>query len=110
MPKINKETDKDNAEAYALLTRALALEPDNALLLSHAAWALDHRGAMGWPPIGPDDRQKCTELARRGLQRAAGDPTVMGKCGIALIQTAKEYDWGMAVSPSGGEGQSRTIC
>ena len=109
VPKINKETDKDNAEAYALLTRALALEPDNALLLSHAAWALDHRGAMGWPPIGPDDRQKCTELARRGLQRAAGDPTVMGKCGIALIQTAKEYDWGMAVIESAAKANPNNM-
>ena len=52
VPMINKETAKENAEAYALLTRALALEPDNALLLSHAAWALGHRSAMGWPPIG----------------------------------------------------------
>ena len=95
VPKINKETARDNAEAIALLTRALALEPDNALLLSHAAWALDHRIAMGWPPVGPDDRRTCAELARRGLQRAGGDPVVMAHCGIALLQSGRDYDWGM---------------
>ena len=73
------------------------LEPDNALLLAHAAWALDHRRAMGWPPFGADDRQNCFELARRGLQHAAGNPTVMAHCGMALIQTGRDYDLGMAV-------------
>ena len=52
LPKINDETSSENAEAHALLTEALALEPDNALLLAHTAWALAHRTAMGWPPIG----------------------------------------------------------
>ena len=97
VPMINKETAKENAEAYALLTRALSLEPENALLLSHAAWALGHRSAMGWPPITPDDVRTCVELARRALQRAAGDPTVLAHCGVQLLQTGKEYDWGMAV-------------
>ena len=32
--------------AYTLLTEGLALEPDNALLLSLAAWALNYRRAM----------------------------------------------------------------
>ncbi len=97
VPMINKETAKENAEAYALLTRALSLEPENALLLSHAAWALGHRSAMGWPPITPDDVRTSVELSRRALQRAAGDPTVLAHCGVQLLQTGKEYDWGMAV-------------
>ena len=94
----------ENAEAYELLTKALALEPDNALLLGHTAWVIDHRCAMGWPPLSPDDVQKCAELARRALQHAAGNPTVMAKCGIALLQTAKEYDLAMVVLQSGLSG------
>ena len=97
VPKINKETAKENAEAYRLLRQALAIEPDNALLLAHAAWALSHRYAMGWPPIGDDDVQTCLELSRRALQRAAGDPVVLAHCGMNLIHTAKNYDLGMAV-------------
>lgn len=52
---------------------------------------------MGWAPIGPDDVARCTELARRGLENAGGDATVMAHCGMALLQVAKLYDWGMAV-------------
>jgi hypothetical protein len=64
---------------------------------AHAAWALEHRSTMGWPPIGSDDRERCVGLARRGLRFAAGDPSLMAKCGMALLQTGKDYDGGMAV-------------
>ncbi|MGO4841211.1 transcriptional regulator, partial [Rhizobiaceae sp. 2RAB30] len=77
LSKILAETADENAAAYAMLTKALALEPDNANLLSLAAWALEHRITVGWPPLGADDRERCFELARRGLEKAAGDPTVM---------------------------------
>jgi TolB-like protein len=95
--KISSETEPDNAEAYALLSEGLAVEPDNPLLLSHAAWALEHRHTMGWRPFGPDDRTKCIELARRGLDNAGGDAMVMAHCGMALLQTAREYDWACEV-------------
>ena len=100
VPKINKETPKENAEAYALLTQALALEPDSALLLSHAGWALGHRNSMGWPQITPNDAQTCVELSRRALQLAGGDPTVLAQCGLNLLQTGREYDLGMAILES----------
>ena len=66
-------------------------------MLALAAGAIEHRGAMGWPPFGPDDRERCADFARRGIQHAAGDGTVMAHCGIALVQCVKDYDWGMAV-------------
>ena len=105
VPKINKETARENAEAYALLTEALALEPDNALLLAHAAWALGHRSAMGWPPIGPDDVGDCAELARRALQRAAGDPTVMAHCGLRPAPDREGIRLGHGGPRVGGAGQ-----
>jgi TolB-like protein/Tfp pilus assembly protein PilF len=97
LAKISSEKEADNAEAFALLRQGLAAEPDNPLLLSHAAWALEHRHTMGWPPIDKDDRERCIEYARRGLQAATGDAMVMAHCGVALMQTAKEYDWAVAV-------------
>lgn len=93
---ILSETEAGNVAAHGLLTGALAAEPDNALLLTHAAWVYEHRLTVGWPPFGPDDRAKCADLARRGLEHAAGDATLMATCGIALLQGAKDYDWGMA--------------
>jgi TolB-like protein len=97
LPKILAETERENTAAYALLTDALALEPNNGLLLAYAAWVLEHRTTMGWPPLSQHDRQKCFEFARRGLENAAGDPVTMTHCAMALVQVAREYDWGMAV-------------
>ena len=95
--KMLTESERANADVHALLIRALALEPDNARMLAHAAWAIEHRGAMGWPPFAPDDRERCADLARRGLEHAAGDAQVMAHCGMAILQCVKDYDWGMAV-------------
>ncbi len=94
--KLSTQLKEDNAEAYALLTEALALAPDNARILGHSVMALSHRISMGWPPIGTDDVQRCSELARRALRLASGDATVMAMCGVMLVHTAKDYNWGMA--------------
>ncbi len=103
LPRLYSMTAEGYADAYGLLTEALTLEPDNALLLAYAAEALHHRSTMGWAPIGPDDIPTCAELARRGLQHAGDDALAMGFCGNALLQTVKEYDWGMAVIQSAVE-------
>ena len=81
----------------ALLTQALALEPDNALLLAHAAWALSHRNAMGWPPIGPDDGRPAPTSRAAPCSARPGIPTVMAHCGLNLLQTGRTTTWGMAV-------------
>ena len=51
---------------------------------------------MSYPQIGPDDRQTCAMLARRGLERAAGDATVIAHCSMALLHNSKDYDLAMA--------------
>lgn len=94
---ISAESQEDNMIAHRLLGEALVIEPDNALILAHSAWVLEHRNAMGWPSAGPDDREHCVAFARRGLRHAGGDPRVMTLCGMALVQTGKEYDWGLEV-------------
>ncbi|WP_018236857.1 winged helix-turn-helix domain-containing tetratricopeptide repeat protein [Ensifer sp. BR816] len=109
LAKISTEAERDNAEAYALLMKGLEAEPDNALLLSHAAWALEHRHTMGWPPLGEDDLGECAALARRGLEHAAGDAIVMAHCGVAMLQTAKEYDWAVAVLQSAAEANPNNL-
>lgn len=96
LAEIFSETEPGNLAAIALLEKGLALEPDNALLLTSAAWALEHRLTMGWPPLGPDDRQRCAALARRGLERGESDAVVMAQCGLSLLQGAQDYDLGMA--------------
>ena len=109
LTKISSESAEDNADAYALLTEALALEPDNAVFLAHAAWALERRISLGWPAIDKDDREKCADLARRGLEHAAGDAMLMAHCGMSLLLGAKDYDWGMAVVQAAVEANPNNL-
>ncbi|MCA1439963.1 winged helix-turn-helix domain-containing protein [Ensifer sp. IC4062] len=97
LPKILAETADQNAEAHALLTGALAQEPENPLILALSSYVIEHRRTMGWPPFGPDDTPRCIELARRGIERANGDALVLAMCGITLIIVARDYSWGLAV-------------
>ena len=96
LPRLSMETPEDNAEAFALLTGALVLEPDNPVFLALASFTIGHRDIMAYPPVSPDDRQECAALARRGLERAAGDATVIAHCSMALLHFSKDYDWAMA--------------
>jgi TolB-like protein/Tfp pilus assembly protein PilF len=103
MPKFNSQSVDDSAEAYALLMEAVNLEPDNPLFLANAARAIGHRGAMGWPPIGPHDREISTQFVERALLLAADDAVVLAYCGISLIHFIKDYDKGMEVIRSAVE-------
>lgn len=97
------ETEAGNAEALALVQEGLTREPRNAELLTLAAWALEHRATVGWPPFAPDDRQRCGAFARAALERAADDAAILSRCGISLMQGAREYDLGMAALRSAVE-------
>jgi tetratricopeptide (TPR) repeat protein len=94
---VDDETEAGNRAAHDLLEKALQHEPHNPLILGHMVWALEHRCAMGWPLIYPDDVQRCVDYARRGIHHAAGDARVLGQCAIALIQPGRDFEAGMAV-------------
>jgi TolB-like protein len=100
---ILSETEAGNAEAHALVLKGLEQEPRSALLLTLAGWAIEHRCAMGWPPFGPDDRRRCAAYARAALEGAGGDALIMSRCGVSLLQGAREYDWGMTLLAAGVE-------
>lgn len=97
LAELQEESPDANARAHGLLLQALAVEPDNPVLLAHAAWALEHRNSMGWQPLGADDVGQCLAYARRGLQHAGGDARVMAQCGMALLQAGRDYDAGLQV-------------
>ena len=98
MPKLITQSIADNDQACALLEKALELEPDNALVLANSVRALGHRNAMGWPPIGRDDKGLCAARARRAFELAEGDAAVMAHCGISLVHFAQDYEVGMAMA------------
>ena len=70
-----------NAEAYALMERAIALEPNYGPFLAGAIWILTRRVVMGWPTLTGDDRAAALDLVRRALAVADGDAAVLAQCG-----------------------------
>ena len=96
LPKIRAGTQDENAAAYALLSKAIGLEPDNGILLASALELLQWRVGAGWPTITGDDKAAWRDLARRALANAHGDAAVLVRCGHGLIKIGREYELGLA--------------
>jgi tetratricopeptide (TPR) repeat protein len=97
LSKIYTMRPEDNAEAYAQMIEAVALEPDYAPFLTNAIWALEFRVEMGWPTLTGDDRAACLDLVRRALANAQGDMAVLAQCGTALLSVGRDYDYGLRI-------------
>jgi TolB-like protein len=97
LAKMYVHSPEANAEAFHLLQRALAIEPDNAVYLSTASWALEYRLSVSWPPISPDDRKLCVALALRALALAGDNARVLGNCGLTIQSNGGEFDRGQLV-------------
>jgi TolB-like protein/Tfp pilus assembly protein PilF len=106
---IGEESEEANMKAHALLLQALELEPNNASVLAHLVWALEHRIAMGWPSIRPNDRDRCLDYARRAIEHCAGDPRILAPCGMALVQTGRDYVGGMQVIEAAAAANSNDL-
>jgi adenylate cyclase len=87
---------EDNAETFAQMMQAVALEPHYAPFLAGACWALEFRVAMGWPTLTGDDRAASLDLVRRALADPQGDATVLAQCGLTLV-SLRDYDRGMQI-------------
>jgi TolB-like protein/Tfp pilus assembly protein PilF len=83
------------ARAYQLFSEALVLEPENVMFLSGASEAIQNRISQGFPPFGLDDRERCLDLARRGLRLAGNDASAIALFGMSLMN-AREHELGYA--------------
>lgn len=98
LPMHLSQTRDANAEAIALLLRAIEFEPNNPTYLVYAGNALLHRSTMGWPAIGEDDAALGIELVERALSNARDDAVALSLCSMMLIHNLKDYDRGLALS------------
>lgn len=88
-----------NAAGLALIERAVALEPGNAVYLASGVMLLMHRASLGWKRAGAaDERALCAAYIERALANGHGDATVAGICGNALIQYFRDYDRGFELT------------
>ena len=86
-----------NADAYALIERAIALAPSYGPFLAGAVWILTRRVAMGWPALTGDDRAAALDFVRRALAVADGDAFVLAQCGYTLASIGEDYRRGMQI-------------
>jgi TolB-like protein/cytochrome c-type biogenesis protein CcmH/NrfG len=98
LPMHLSQTESDNAEAVALLLRAIELEPNNPTYLVYAGNAMLHRWSQGWPPIGEDDDRRGIALVERALANARDDAVVLSLASMMLIHNLKDYDRGLELS------------
>ena len=78
----------DNAAAFALISAALEIEPENAAFLATACEILGgQRIPMGWEPLTSDDRELCRVYAHRGLALNAVDAGQLALFGMGVFRT-----------------------
>ena len=84
------------ADAFALLRRAIELDPGFALAMAYAAWTLEKRIALGLPPLGRDDSAECLRLALTALAADREEPIVQVIFGWLKIAIAGDFEPGLA--------------
>lgn len=98
LPMHLSQTRDANAEAIALLLRAIDLEPNNPTYLVYAGNAMLHRSTMGWPAIGNDDTALGIELVERALANARDDAVALSLSSMMLIHNLRDYDRGLVLT------------
>lgn len=98
LPMHLSQTRDANADAIALLLRAIELEPNNPTFLVYAGNAMLHRSTMGWPAIGDDDTARGIELVERALANARDDAVALSLSSMMLIHNLRDYDRGLVLT------------
>ena len=84
------------AVAIDLLKRAVKLDPDFALALAYASWALEKRLTLRLPRLGDDDEAECLALAQAALTADGDEPLVLAIVGFVTIVVGGSFETGLA--------------
>lgn len=84
------------AEAFVLLSRAIALDPGFALAKAYAAWTLEKRITLGLPPLGSDDAAECLTLVQAAVEADGDEPIIQVIAGWLRIAVASDFEPGLA--------------
>jgi adenylate cyclase len=97
-------------EALKLLGRAIEIDPRFALAKAQAARCYAWRNPQGWATDAEAEQAKAAGLARKAVEIAGDDPTVLWMAGFALwqlridLEGAMElYDRAIALNPSSAQ-------
>ena len=86
-PHLWAHRPQDNAEAIALLDRALALEPQYGLAAALAAWAHGQQIAYNWSSDFSAERQVAGRLIEQSVMWVHDDPTALTALASAMMMT-----------------------
>ena len=109
LPMHLSQTRDANAEAIALLLRAIELEPNNPTFLVYAGNAMLHRSTMGWAETGTDDTALGIELVERALANARDDAVVLSLSSMMLIHNLHDYDRGLVLTQRAVESNPNNL-
>lgn len=85
-PHLWAHRPQDNAEAIALLNRALALDPNYGLAASLAAWAHGQQVAYNWATDFAAERAAAQKLVESATMVVSDDPTALTALASAMMQ------------------------
>lgn len=85
-PHLWAHRPEDNAEAIALLNRALALDPNYGLAASLAAWAHGQQVAYNWSTDFAAERKAAERLIESATMVVSDDPTALTALASAMMQ------------------------
>jgi adenylate cyclase len=95
-PPTFAETADDNEEALRLLTQALEMNPDDAIVNALIAWCLQQRHLMDWPATQTDDRDRAARLTRVAISGGSESPLALTLGGAALAILTRDHDAALA--------------
>ncbi len=84
LPAARAMTREGNDLAFALVERALAIDPDYAVMAALGAWAYTLRSAQGWEPDSPQSQARGLALARRAIAKGQDDAEALSMAGYAI--------------------------
>lgn len=85
LPHLWAHSPEDNAEAIAMLERALVLEPDYGLAAGLAAWAHGQQIVYNWSSDFQDERRRAGKLIETAVRTVGDDPTALTALASALM-------------------------
>jgi TolB-like protein len=114
LPRLASFSAQGNAEAIGLLDRAVALSPDYAQALAHAAICRVVRPTLGHSPDPDRDLREAAELSRRALESDPTDTVALYVAAFVAVLGERDYEAGwdlvdkaLAINPNDARAWNR---
>ena len=90
MPLFWAHRREANAEAVAVLSEALEIDPENVPAMAYKAWALAQQPSYLWSDDPAGDHAEALRLARRAAERVGDDPGALAAISAAYCMAEPE--------------------